>query len=213
MGGCCCSPTNSIGVLLDNIFSFHRVKTLDLDGVAKYIASSGCKNIVVMVGAGVSVSAGIPDFRSIQNGLYENEIKAYGGLPTPQHMFDIDYFLENQRPFYSFTKELLPKTTTLPTPTHHFLKLLKSKGLLTRIYTQNIDMLERTVGIPIESVVECHGTMATVSCAKCRRKGEVDKVLRKIVEGEKPKCKNCGGPMKVRERWSDETLESIDASR
>jgi len=195
--GCCCSTTNSCGVVLDNISSFHRVKTLDIDGVARYIRSAGCKRIVVMVGAGVSVSAGIPDFRSIQNGLYENKIKAYSTLPSPQHMFDIEYFAENQKPFYSFVGELLPKPTTLPTKTHHLLKLLSEKGLLSRVYTQNIDMLERIVGIPSQKIIECHGTMATASCAKCKRRVDAERILKKILDDKTtPKCAHCGGPVK-----------------
>ncbi len=39
------------------------------------------KKVVVMTGAGTSVSAGIPDFRSPKTGLYDN-LQKYD-LPTP----------------------------------------------------------------------------------------------------------------------------------
>ena len=52
--------------------------------------SNQFKNIVVMTGAGISVSAGIPDFRSPQTGLYAN-LQKYN-LPTPEAIFDIKYF-------------------------------------------------------------------------------------------------------------------------
>ena len=40
------------------------------------------RKVIVMVGAGVSVAAGIPDFRSPGTGLYDN-LKKYD-LPSPQ---------------------------------------------------------------------------------------------------------------------------------
>ena len=47
-------------------------------------------NIIVMTGAGVSTSAGIPDFRSPGTGLYDNLAKY--NLPTPQSIFELGYF-------------------------------------------------------------------------------------------------------------------------
>jgi len=43
------------------------------------------KKILVMTGAGISVSAGIPDFRSPKTGVYDN-LKDYN-LPTPEALF------------------------------------------------------------------------------------------------------------------------------
>ena len=48
------------------------------------------KKIVFMTGAGISVSAGIPDFRSPGTGLYDN-LQEYD-LPTPQSIFDLEFF-------------------------------------------------------------------------------------------------------------------------
>jgi hypothetical protein len=39
-----------------------------LEAVADYIKSGECRDVFVMVGAGMSVSAGIPDFRSPKTG-------------------------------------------------------------------------------------------------------------------------------------------------
>ena len=52
-----------------------------------------------MTGAGVSTSAGIPDFRSPGSGLYDNLAKY--DLPRPESIFDISYFMVIFSSFYS----------------------------------------------------------------------------------------------------------------
>ena len=48
------------------------------------------KKICFVTGAGISVAAGIPDFRSPKTGLYAN-LKEYN-LPTPESIFDLGFF-------------------------------------------------------------------------------------------------------------------------
>ena len=43
------------------------------------------------------------------------------------------------------------------------------KGILRRVYTQNIDALEFLAGLPEEKVVEAHGTFQRSYCTRCRR--------------------------------------------
>ena len=80
-------------------------------------------------------------------------------------VFSIDFFKENPKPFYLLSKEIMPQPEKYrPTPTHFFLKLLEEEGLLRRVYTQNIDCLERVCGLSAEKLVECHGTYAKAAC-------------------------------------------------
>ncbi|GFO04060.1 NAD-dependent protein deacetylase sirtuin-2, partial [Plakobranchus ocellatus] len=82
------------------------LEELTLNGIAKYLASDKVKNVITMAGAGISTSAGIPDFRSPGTGLYDN-LAAFD-LPSPQAIFEIEFFRANPKPFFVLAKELYP---------------------------------------------------------------------------------------------------------
>ncbi|XP_060144682.1 NAD-dependent protein deacetylase sirtuin-2 isoform X1 [Globicephala melas] len=141
---------------------------LTLEGVTRYMQSERCRRVICLVGAGISTSAGIPDFRSPNTGLYANLEKYH--LPYPEAIFEIGYFKKHPEPFFALAKELYPGQFK-PTVCHYFIRLLKEKGLLLRCYTQNIDTLERVAGLEAEDLVEAHGTFYTSHCISpvCRQ--------------------------------------------
>lgn len=156
-----------------------------LDQVCETIKNA--KNIIVLTGAGVSVSCGIPDFRS-RDGIYERLRVEYPDMRDPQSMFDIGYFARDPRPFYQFAKEIYPGQFE-PSLSHRFIKLLERKGKLLRNYTQNIDTLERVAGI--KNVIECHGSFATASCTRCKYKVDAIDIQEDIFNQRIPMCKMC----------------------
>ena len=169
-----------------------------LDALAAAIAGGRHTSIVALVGAGISTSAGIPDFRSPNTGLYANLAKY--NLPTPTAVFDIAYFGENPAPFFQLARELYPGQFN-PTAAHCLLRLLHDRGLLRRVYTQNIDTLERRTGLPADSLVEAHGSFASATCVECRdaySQNWMHEALFSTPEGKDPipRCDRCGGVVK-----------------
>jgi len=127
-----------------------KLKTFDIQGIANYIQDYKAKRIVVLCGAGISTSVGIPDFKT----LYASD--RCKDLPSRTAFFEIDYFQENPSAFYALAKEIWPGGAQ-PSPAHYFIYLLHLKGVLLKCYTQNIDTLERQAGVPDEVCVYAHG--------------------------------------------------------
>lgn len=145
-------------------------------------------NIIVLTGAGISTSLGIPDFRSKGTGLYAK--LEHLGLSDPQEVFDISLFREDPSYFYSVARDILPSTDRF-TPTHAFIALLDRMGKLLTNYSQNIDNLEAKAGISPDRVVQCHGSFATASCMRCGHKVVGETIFPDIRAGRIPKCQRC----------------------
>ncbi|KAF8133693.1 DHS-like NAD/FAD-binding domain-containing protein [Boletus edulis] len=165
----------------------------DLQSLVKYMKSDSCQNVFLMLGAGVSTSAGIPDFRSPETGLYANLARL--NLPYPEAVFQIDFFRRNPVPFYTLAKELYPGRYR-PTITHSFIKVLHAHSRLHTCFTQNIDTLERRAGVPEKKIVEAHGSFATQRCIDCKRPYDEEKIKKAVMNSAIPRCERCNGLVK-----------------
>ncbi|KAK2005000.1 Sir2 family protein [Colletotrichum falcatum] len=145
------------------------------------------KNIIVLTGAGISTSLGIPDFRS-KGGLYSQ--LEHLGLNDPQEVFDISVFKQDPTIFYTVAKDILPSTNRF-TPTHAFISMLEKQGKLLTNYTQNIDNLEAKAGISADKLIQCHGSFATATCVQCGFKCVGDDIFPDIKAGRIPRCPRC----------------------
>lgn len=178
-----------------------------IKSVAKHLKQNPDAKVIFMVGAGISTPCGIPDFRSPKTGLYSNLSRL--GLPFPEAVFDIDYFEENPKPFYTLARELYPGNFR-PSKFHYLMKLFEEKGRLHRVYTQNIDTLEREAAVSGKYLVEAHGSFASNECIGCSKSYPVERFKSKLepiklehkknekdhVEFEYARCDKCDSLIK-----------------
>lgn len=148
------------------------------------------EEIIVFSGAGISTKSGILDFRS-SDGLY-NHISSNYDLPYPEAIFELDYFIENPKPFYNLAMGILDQYIR-PTKCHEFLAWLEEQGKQIKIITQNSDMLHQVAGS--QDIMECHGTFNSAHCLECESEFHLDDIRDTILEGTVPYC-DCGGLIK-----------------
>lgn len=163
------------------------------------------KNIILLNGAGLSVAAGIPDFRS-SDGLYNQlDLASLPGITDSQlqklksdkqWVFHRDMFKENPMVYYTIREQFF-KNKYDPTFSHRTMNKLVESGKVRKIFTQNIDGLLRKSGISPETIVEVHGTFASARCNECGATADM-KQYEADLKSEKlpPKCPKCGGPQR-----------------
>jgi NAD-dependent deacetylase sirtuin 2 len=191
--------------------------------MAEFLLSPLCKSVIVLAGAGMSVSSGIPDFRSAGVGLYDtlqpdlltaSEIERELIAEDPTLALDKGMFLRNPLPMLELKRDFILGTQEArwkSTIAHRFVEFLHTKlGKLTRIYTQNIDGLElQCKGLPKEKVVNVHGSMGSAACESCETEVDFDDFCSKVrssvkdITGQSPDapseskpivCEACGKP-------------------
>ena len=174
-----------------NLLSEKEVYEIKYNKLVKNFKDKKYSKILFMVGAGISTSAGIPDFRS-ETGLFKQLQDKYN-LSSPEEFFYKTTFLEKPQYFYEFTKlfDLSPIKSTI---SHKYMNFLVSKNIVKYIFTQNIDGLEKKAKIPDDKLIFAHGNFYTGHCANCKKSIDIKKINEGIENGEIYYCPDCKGP-------------------
>jgi len=160
-------------------------------------------SIAALTGAGISTSAGIPDFRGPQ-GLYVT--RQY----DPDKVFDINYFYQDPAPFYAFARDFISLENKIqPTKAHRFLGELEKNHKIKGIITQNIDSLHQMAGS--SQVYEMHGSFWLSHCLDCGKEFSFDEMKTKLKEMDIPQC-SCQGLIKPDVVFFGENVKFLNES-
>lgn len=149
--------------------------------LAEWVKAS--KHFVAFTGAGISTSAGIPDFRSGVNTVLPTGPGAWEKLATKT---------KNKA---TVSK---PMSSAIPTPCHMALVKLQESGYLKYIISQNVDGMHRKSGIPAKKIAEVHGNTNIEVCKNktCGRKYLRDfrtRTAQKVHDHQTGRmCESCG---------------------
>ncbi|PYH44478.1 putative SIR2 family histone deacetylase (Hst4) [Aspergillus saccharolyticus JOP 1030-1] len=160
------------------------------------------RKIVVIAGAGISTSAGIPDFRST-DGLFKTLQKKHNLKASGKLLFDAAVYQDETltASFQDMVRSLSEEAAnTSPTAFHHMLARLGQENRLTRLYTQNIDGIETSmpplatqiplnVKAPWPRTIQLHGSLEKMVCQKCRHLSNFDSSL--FDRPDAPECPEC----------------------
>ena len=163
------------------------------------------RRVVVISGAGISVSAGsqnihsfsferwsltysaVPDFQGLRTtGCSSLDVSALKAHDTTEMLFDTTYTL------------CRASQNALPTDFHkHLARLAQDKRLL-RHYTQNIDCLEERLPALWERTLQLHGRVDRIKCQLCSWVGALTPSAGKEAS-DRTNCPDCGQRAALRE--------------
>ena len=160
----------------------------DVHSLASYL--SECRRAVIFTGAGISTESGIPDFRSP------------GGIWSRNAPIDFQAFLASEEARRETWRRKLEidrdMSRASPNRGHLAVAGLVRAGRVLAVVTQNIDGLHQRSGVPDEALIELHGNGTYARCLSCRKRYDLDSILRDFEADETlPICARCGGIIKT----------------
>jgi NAD-dependent SIR2 family protein deacetylase len=69
--------------------------------------------------------------------------------------------------------------------------------------------LERLTGLDQKYIIEAHGSFATASCVKCKKRADSDMVKKKAINGHVPHCEDCDDLIKPDITFFGESLPKL----
>jgi NAD-dependent SIR2 family protein deacetylase len=130
------------------------------------------RSFVVLTGAGISTSSGIPDYRDsegVRRGRQPMMFQEFLNAP------------EARRRYWARAMLGWPRVRAAqPNAAHEALAALQSHGVISGLITQNVDTLHDQAGS--HDVVELHGSLHWVLCLDCRQRSERDVIQTTLVQ-------------------------------
>ncbi len=116
------------------------------------------RHTVVFTGAGMSTESGLPDFRSANQGLWQQK--------DPSQVASVEALNRNVDEFIDFyRKRVLGVKEYRPHNGHRILAEWERQGRIQSVITQNVDGFHQQAGS--KNVAELHGTLQKVHCQSC----------------------------------------------
>ncbi len=160
------------------------------------------KHLVVFTGAGVSEESGVPTFRDVEQGLWENFdvhkiATEYGYLKNPSFGWG----------WYEWARHQV--SLKQPNPAHCVIANLSKKLPKVTVITQNVDDLHEKAGSL--DVLHIHGALNEVCCIHCNYKEIIsnEKIAQNINEPQitpPDTCPRCNSIMRPNVVWFGEPL-------
>lgn len=177
--------------------------------------------VLMITGAGISASSGLPTCRG-EHGLY-SKMEADHGMPI-EKLLSPQALADDPRKVWEHWRDLSVQIhTSAPTPTHramtalsnhyrrdkgddfspsvHRIDSFEAPGLLEVAdrynpdsfleLTQNVDGLSRMAGLHRKDIIELHGNYRRHYCTKCMKEAGVEIYPRMAIP---PQCKSCSAP-------------------
>lgn len=133
------------------------------------------RRFVVLTGAGISTSSGIPDYRDsegVRRGKAPMMYQEF--LATPQA----------RRRYWARAMLGWPRVRIAqPNKAHLALATLQQRERISGLITQNVDTLHDQAGS--QDVIELHGSLHRVLCLDCQQRSERD-VIQRVMEDQNP---------------------------
>lgn len=133
------------------------------------------RRFLVLTGAGISTSSGIPDYRDsegVRRGKAPMMYQEF--LATPQA----------RRRYWARAMLGWPRVRIAqPNPAHLALATLQQRQRISGLITQNVDTLHDQAGS--HDVIELHGSLHRVLCLDCQQRSERDAIQR-LMETQNP---------------------------
>lgn len=133
------------------------------------------RRFLVLTGAGISTSSGIPDYRDsegVRRGKAPMMYQEF--LATPQA----------RRRYWARAMLGWPRVRIAqPNPAHLALAVLQQRQRISGLITQNVDTLHDQAGS--HGVIELHGSLHRVLCLDCQQRSDRDAIQR-LMEIQNP---------------------------